>query len=178
MIVYTIYLPLRAYVTGPGRALRFHNRERQVPTVACYSEQPEDESMNESEKQLVQAFLDAIGRGEPLDDMITPDMTAWTVTAGATDQARFLGAVKLLASIFGGGLRYTIDELTVQGDRTVAEVRSHGTLPDSGAFENVHVFIFRLRDGRIASVAEFMNQFVVKDRIVPLMQAALGEVPK
>lgn len=130
--------------------------------------------MNEPVRQLIQGFLDAIGRGDPLDDMITPDMKVWTVTAGDTDKARFLGAVKLLATIFGGGLRYNIDALTVQEDRAVAEVTSHGTLPDGAPFSNVHAFIFRVRDGRIASVAEFMNQFEVKEKLAPLMQAALA----
>jgi hypothetical protein len=70
--------------------------------------------MNESEQQLIQVFLDKIGRGDPLDDLITPDLRAWTVTSGDTEQAKFLGGVKLLANIFGGSLRYTIDALTVQ----------------------------------------------------------------
>jgi len=134
--------------------------------------------MNEPVRQLIQGFLDAIGRGGPLDDMITPDMKAWTVTSGDTEKARFLGAVMLLAGIFDGSLRYHIDALTVQEDRAVAEVTSHGTLPDGTPFANVHAFIFRIRDGRIASVAEFMNQFLVAEKLMPLLQAALAGGPK
>jgi len=130
--------------------------------------------MNEPVRQLIQDFLDAIGRGDPLEGMITPDMKVWTVTAGDTDKGRFLGAVKLLARIFDGSLRYDIEALTVQEDRAVAEVTSHGTLPDGASFANVHAFIFRIRNGRIASVAEFMNQFLVAEQLAPLLQAALA----
>lgn len=133
--------------------------------------------MHEQVRQLVQGFLDAIGRGDPLDDLITADMKVWTVSAGSSDRARFLGAMKALAAIFDGRLRYHIDALTVQEDRAVAEVSSCGTLPDGEPFNNVHAFIFRIRDGRIASMAEFTNQLLVNDKIVPLLQAALNKSP-
>lgn len=130
--------------------------------------------MTEQTRQLIQAFFAAIGRGDSLAELITEDMGAWTVSSGKTDRERFLGGVKLLGAIFGGSLRYDIDALTVQEDRAVAEVTSHGTLPDGAPFSNVHAFIFRIRDGRIASVAEFMNQLVVEEKIAPLIQQALG----
>lgn len=131
--------------------------------------------MRQAVEQLVQDFLDAIGRGEPLDALITDDLEAWTVSSGETDKARFLGGCALLAGIFGGSLRYEVNALTVEDDRAAAEVTSRGTLPGGEAFRNDHVFVFRVRDGRVARVAEFMNQVIVNEKIVPLMQAAMDK---
>lgn len=127
--------------------------------------------MSQGTHELVRSFFTAIAAGQLPDELVTPDMAFWSVNSGSSDRARFHGGIKLLASIFGGTLAYHIDAITAEGDRVVAEVRSTGTLQGE-PFDNTHVFLFRVRDGRIAAVAEYMNQFVVRDRIVPLMQAA------
>ncbi|HEY8384586.1 MAG TPA: nuclear transport factor 2 family protein [Porticoccaceae bacterium] len=124
--------------------------------------------------QLARDFLDAIAAGELPEHLVTDDMSAWTLTSGDTDKARFRGGVKVLASIFGGTLHYTVKAMTAEEDRVVAEVHSDGTLIDGEAFHNVHVFTFRIRDGRIAWVGEYMNPVVVQERIVPLMMAAMA----
>ena len=79
----------------------------------------------------------------------------------------------MLASIFGGTLTYHIDSLTAEEDRVVADAHSSGTLVNGEPFSNTHMFMFRIRDGRIAFMAEYMNQFIVRDKIVPLLQAAM-----
>jgi ketosteroid isomerase-like protein len=114
----------------------------------------------------------ALASGNLPEELLTPDMTFWSVNSGASDKARFQGGVKFLAAIFGGTLRYGIDALTAEEDRVVAEVQSQGTL-DGEPFHNTHVFTFRIREGRIAAVGEFMNQFLVRERIAPLLQAAM-----
>lgn len=130
--------------------------------------------MTQSNHQLVRDFFAALSTGNLPDELLTPDMTAWTTTSGASDKAHFQGGVKLLASIFSGSLRYSIDSLTAEEDRVAAEVQSRGTLVNGEDFHNTHVFMFRIRDGRIASVAEHMNAFIVREKLVPLLQAAMG----
>jgi hypothetical protein len=130
--------------------------------------------VSQANRQLVRDFFAAIATGELPDELLTPDMSAWTSTSGISDKARFQGGVKLLAAIFGGTLVYTIDALTAEEDRVAAEVQSRGTLSTGEPYHNIHVFLFRIRDGRIASVAEHMNQFIVREKIVPLLQAAMA----
>ncbi len=125
--------------------------------------------MTDDNHQRVRDFLAALERGELPDALVTPDMSAWTLTSGDTDKERFAGGVKVLSAIFGGTLVYHIDALTAEEDRVVAEVRSEGTLISGEAFGNVHVFSFRIRDGRIAHVAEFMNPVAVQEKLVPLL---------
>jgi ketosteroid isomerase-like protein len=133
------------------------------------------QAMSDDARAIVQGFLDAIGKGEPLDPLATPDMKAWTVSAGDTPREKFFGGCQLLSVIFNGSLRYQIDALTVQDDRAVAEVSSHGTLMNGDAYKNNHAFIFKIRDGLIASVAEYMNMQTVSEKIVPLMQEVMGK---
>jgi ketosteroid isomerase-like protein len=127
--------------------------------------------MTVSNRQLIETFFDVISKGELPDEVVTPDMTFWSVNSGESGKERFRGGVKVLSSIFGGTLTYIIESLTSQDDRIVAEVRSEGTLTTGEPFQNTHVFIFRTEGGRIAAAREYMNQFVVRDLILPLMQA-------
>lgn len=131
--------------------------------------------MTRTRAQLVQDFFKAIAIGDLPEDLVTEDMTFWSINSGTSDKARFHGGVKVLSSIFTGTLTYVIESLTSEDDRTVAEIRSHGTLNSGEPFNNTHVFIFRIRDGRIASASEYMNQFAVREKIVPLMQAAMAK---
>jgi ketosteroid isomerase-like protein len=127
---------------------------------------------------LVREFFAALSRGQLPDSLLTPDMTAWTTSSGAVEKLRYQAGVKLLASVASGGLAYTIDALTAEADRVAAEVKSHGTLIDGADFQNTYVFIFRIRDGLIASVAEHFNPIVVREKIVPLLQAAAAAAEK
>lgn len=132
--------------------------------------------MTRSTTQLIEDFFVAIARGDLPDELVTPDMTFWSVNSGTSDKARFRGGVKILASLFGGTLAYVIESLTAQDDRIAAEIRSHGTLGGE-TFDNTHVFLFRIEGGRIAAVKEYMNQFVVREKIMPLLQAAMNRSP-
>jgi ketosteroid isomerase-like protein len=129
--------------------------------------------MTRTKEQLVQDFFKAIAKGELPDELVTPEMTFWSVNSGTAERARFQGAVKILSSIFNGTLTYVIESLTAQDDRIAAEISSHGTLNTGEKFNNTHIFLFYVCDGRIAAAKEYMNQFAVREKIVPLMQAAM-----
>jgi len=132
--------------------------------------------MTQANHQLVRDFFTAIASGSLTDDIVTADMTAWTPTAGTMEKARFQGAVKILAGLFAGDFLYAIDTLTAEEDRVAAEVQSSGTFLDGESFHNFHIFTFRVRDGRIAHVAEHMNELMVMEKILPRMQAAMAKL--
>jgi ketosteroid isomerase-like protein len=131
--------------------------------------------MTHANHQLAQKFFAALSSGNVPDELLTADMTAWTTTSGTTDKARYQGGIKMLASIFSGGLAYTVDSLTAEEDRVAAEVQSCGTLLNGDTFHNVYVFMIRIRDGRIASVAEHFNPAAVTEKILPLLQLAMSK---
>jgi uncharacterized protein len=125
---------------------------------------------------LARRFFAALSSGNLPDDLLTGDMTAWTTSSGTySDKARYQGGVRLLASIFDGGIHYEIDSLTAQADRVAAEVHAHGTLVDGQAFANRYVFVLRLHGGRIAAVAEHFNPAPVQEKLMPLIQAVMAK---
>ena len=126
--------------------------------------------MSHPHHQVARKFFAGLFSGDIPDELLAPGMTAWT-TLGTVDKATYQGGVKVLASLFIGGFNYTIDSLTAEEDRVVAEIRSNGKFPDGGGYENVYVFVLRIRDGRVASVAEHLNPDPVVKKIMPRMQA-------
>ncbi len=131
--------------------------------------------MTQMNSDRVRSFFHALEEGQFPGDLLDVDMEIWTITSGRSERARFEGGARLLASIFGGTLSYSIDALIAEGDRVAAEVHSDGTLANGESYHNDHVFTFRLREGRIVSVREYMNMAVVREKIVPLLQAAMAQ---
>lgn len=134
--------------------------------------------MTDANHQLIREFFVAIAQGDLPDNLVTGDMSAWTLTSGDTDKARFAGGVKLLAAIFNGTLVYTMDSITAEDDRVAAECQSCGKLVDGQDFHNHHVFLFEIRNGRISSVREYMNPIIVAEKIVPLMTQLMAKAAK
>lgn len=120
--------------------------------------------------QLVRDFFAAVAAGDLPDELLTDDMTFWSVNSGESDRIRFQGAAKLLAAAYGGTLEYLIDYFVEEGDRIVAEIRSRGTLISGDQLQNNHAFIFTIQNGRIAAAREYMNQLPVREKIVPVLQ--------
>ena len=130
--------------------------------------------MTASHHRIVREFLAALSGGKLADEMLTLDFSGWTVLSGPVDKATYQGAFKVFASIFEEGPVLTIHSLTAEGDRVVAEFRSKGTLENGAAYQNDYLFLFRVRDGRIAYVGESFNPDPVREKIAPAMAAAMA----
>lgn len=125
---------------------------------------------------LARQFFSALSAGHLPDELLTEDMTAWTTSSGVDlDKARYQGGVQLIGSLFKGGATYDVESLTAEADRIAAEVRAHGTLVDGQTYENRYVFVLRVRDNRIAAVAEHFHPGPVAEQLVPLIQAAMAK---
>jgi len=120
--------------------------------------------------ELVEAFFAEVAAGDLPDSLLTPDMTGWITTQGTMDKTSYQGLIRLLARMTDGPLRFTIDAVTAQDDRIVAEARSAGRLISGEDYAQTYVYVFRLRDGRIASVAEHYNALVAQEKLLPLMK--------
>lgn len=120
--------------------------------------------------QLVRDFFTAVAAGNLPDELLTDDMTFWSVNSGESTRARFQGAARLLSAAYGGTLEYLVDYCVEEGNRIVAEIRSQGTLISGDKLQNNHVFIFTIENGRIASAREYMDQLPVREKIVPVLQ--------
>ena len=119
--------------------------------------------------RFVHDFFAGVSAGELPDHLFTADMRAWLTTRGDTDKATYQRMIRRLARIFVRPLAFTVDSITAQDDRVVAEVHSEGRLIDGADYAMRYVFVFRIRDGRIASLAEHFNALTVQEQILPLL---------
>ena len=132
--------------------------------------------MTKNNHQIVRDFLAALGGGALTDDRITSDFEGWTVLAGPVDRATYQKAFGIFAKIFkDGGPVVTIHSLTAEEDRVVAEFTSEGTLVNGESYRNEYLFLFRIRDGRIAYVGEYFNPDVIREKIAPAMAVAMAQ---
>ena len=129
----------------------------------------------EQAHQLAREFFAAIGRGDINDSLVTPDFRAWILTSGDIDLARFTGGIRALAAAVKGDLVYEISSLTAEDDRVVAEVRSDWELVNGQRAQNRHVFLFTLREGRVAAMSEYMDPVVPRETLGPLIQQLMAQ---
>ena len=127
--------------------------------------------MTQANKQLAQAYFAAVTAGDLPDDLLTSDMTAWTTTQGEMDKATYQGLIRLLAKMCARPLAFTVNSLTAEDDRVVAEAQSEGVLVNGEPYGNTYIFVFRIRDGRIAAIAEHFNALIVQETLMPLVAA-------
>jgi ketosteroid isomerase-like protein len=129
-------------------------------------------SQAQANHDLARAYFTAVANGELPDALLTPDMTAWLTSGATLDKARYQHLIRLLAAMCDGPPRFTVLSLTAEEDRVVAEAESQAKLIDGADYANSYVFVFRIRDGRLASIAEHYNARIVEEKLLPLMKGA------
>ena len=117
---------------------------------------------------VAEAYLAAVTAGDLPDSLLTDDMTAWLTTQGPISKSAYQGAIRLLAKMCESPIRFTVDAVTAQDDRVVIEARSQATLINGQEYANTYVFSLRLRDGRIAWIAEHFNALAAQEKLLPL----------
>jgi ketosteroid isomerase-like protein len=95
-------------------------------------------------------------------------MTAWLTTQGPISKSAYQGAIRLLARLCTSPIRFTVNAITAQDDRVVIEAHSQATLIDGQDYANAYVFSLRVRDGRIAWIAEHFNALIAQEKLFPL----------
>lgn len=131
--------------------------------------------MTVANHEVARKFFAALSSGDLPDDLLTDDMTVWTTTSGTYGKARYQVGIRMLASVFSGGITYTVDSLTAEGDRVAAEVQGRGTLSNGETYHNFYVYILRIRAGRVAAVAEHFNPDPMLQKIGPLLREAIAK---
>ena len=61
-----------------------------------------------------------------------------------------------------GNLVLTVDELIGDGDRVVALARGKGKTIHDASYDNDYAFVFRLKDGKITEVVEYLDTVLVE----------------
>ena len=124
--------------------------------------------MSHPNHAVAAAYLSAVTAGDLPDSLLTDDMTAWLTTQGPISKAAYQGAIRLLARMCQSPIRFTVDAITAEDDRVVIEAHSQATLIDGQEYANTYVFSLRVRNGRIAWIAEHYNPLIAQEKLYPL----------
>lgn len=124
--------------------------------------------------RLARAYIDAVTAGDLPDDLLTDDMTAWLTTGGQISKQSYQQAIHLLRAMLAEPIAFTVDAITAEEDRAVIEARSTGKLIDGKDYAQTYIFALRVKDGRIAHIAEHYNALEAQEKLVPLMKAMKG----
>ncbi|HXE74296.1 MAG TPA: nuclear transport factor 2 family protein [Candidatus Xenobia bacterium] len=120
-------------------------------------------------KDLVRGFFSASGRGdiEAALGLLADDVT-WTVSGTTSFSGQYVGkkvlVEKLVGPLFGrlkAGIVMTIHNLVAEGDCVVAEATGEAETREGRPYRNTYCFVFRIRDGKIAGVTEYMDTALV-----------------
>ena len=116
-------------------------------------------------KQLVRDFFDAGNRGdiESCLGYLTDDIV-WTNMGSTRVSGTYVGKASLvtglLQPVFGqlkAGIASTIDNLIAEGEFVVAQSRGKAETIDGTPYNNSYCHIFRIVEGRIAEVTEYLD---------------------
>ena len=102
-------------------------------------------------------FVDA----SALTAMMTSEATWWVAgtmpISGTYDKAQF---TKLLSGVLDtctGPIKITPREFTAEGDRVAVEAESYTQTRNGRTYNNLYHFVFRVREGKIACVKEYLD---------------------
>lgn len=123
----------------------------------------------EENKQIILDFYDAGARGD-LEAGLT--LLADDVTWTNIDSTRFSGAFRgkqaliddLLGPLFSrlkAGITSELEALTAEGDTVVAQTKGTAETHDGTPYNNTYCQVFRVRDGKIVEVKEYMDTALV-----------------
>lgn len=120
----------------------------------------------ENAKRIVQSLFDRFSAGDVdgVMDLLADDVT-WRLPgkpermpiAGDYDKARLRALFERMLSALDGGLKMTVLGMVAEGDRVAVEVESSGDLRNGRRYRQQYHFLMIVRDGRIATVREYLD---------------------
>jgi uncharacterized protein len=121
-------------------------------------------ALEEENKKVVTEFMEVFSSGDVngILDSLTDDATWWVAgnipgISGTKDKAGFgemLGGIA--EGTTTGAIRLTPLAFTAEGERVAVETESYAELKNGRVYNNLYHFVFTVRDGKIASVKEFL----------------------
>jgi ketosteroid isomerase-like protein len=116
-------------------------------------------------KQIVARFFDAMSRGDPALPALLHDDACWWVPPGANLGGLYEGKQRVLELMASGvglydtstPMRVEIEQIVAEGDWVCVQLVLEARTARGEDYRNHYHFAFRLRDGRIALVKEYVD---------------------
>ena len=128
--------------------------------------------MSQNNHAIIERFIDGMSTGSFPDDLLTDDFSVWIVGYNQTvDKESYVRGISALPRVFPEKLQFTIKSMTAEDDRVVAEFTGDGITLSGKRYQNHYLYLFRIRDGRVCFLAEYMDMDAMRDVLIPEMRA-------
>lgn len=116
-------------------------------------------------KRVVKDYFDLVSRGDPGAVALFTDDITWWVVPGSDMAGLYEGRAAVLG-LFAKGVglysptdpfRVTVDELVAEAETVCAQVIIEAKTANGREYRNHYHFVFKLRDGMIRAVKEYVD---------------------
>ena len=120
-------------------------------------------------KQLLQHIFDELAQGNsrPLVESMADDF-CWTVTGSTRWSKTYEGKQAVIGELFGtlrsrmaDRIRTRAERFIAEDDLVVIEARGNNTTRSGKPYNNTYCFVFRLANGKLQEVTEYMDTLLV-----------------
>ena len=120
-------------------------------------------------KQIVRGIFDELsaGNSRPLVDLLDDDVI-WTVMGRTRFSGTYRGKKSVVGDIFGvlrqrlaGGYKAVAQRIIAEEPYVVVQARGESTTKEGVAYDNEYCFVYRMENGRIKEVTEYMDTELV-----------------
>ena len=131
--------------------------------------------MTQVNRALIRRFIAAMSEGAIGADLVTEDFHVWIVgSEQMADRESYVQGIALLPRVFPDKLQFAIKSLTAEEDRVIAEFSGLGTTRGGEVYRNDYLYLFRIRDGKVCFLAEWLNLDAMRGVLIPAMQEVLA----
>ncbi len=126
-------------------------------------------SQVEDNKALIRRFFEAMNTGDTAGILESYAEDGYVQTMGNTlisgvySKDEIKGFADGIYEAFPQGLSFTVVGITAEGDRVAVEAESSGQHVSGKAYNNFYHFLFIIRDGKVASMKEYLDTELATD---------------
>lgn len=132
--------------------------------------------MSEANKTVALQFMEAMSSIDVALAGSVVGADAVTVTkgtgrfTGTRGRDQMVGTIAAFEHMIPTGLRFTIGNVTAEGERVVVEARGDALTVDGAPYCNDYCFVFTIRDGKIRRVDEYFCTKLADEVLWPLAE--------
>ena len=136
--------------------------------------------MSDENRAVALKFMEAMGTNDPelADECVAEDGVAiakgTTKFAGLRNRDMMIGGIELFKRMMPTGLRFTIGDVTAEGNRVVVEAEGNAVTAAGTPYCNQYCFVFTLKDGKIRKVHEYFCTKLADEVLWPIAEKAGG----
>jgi len=124
-------------------------------------------------KKLLETIFSQLAQGNPRPFVeAMADDFSWTVTGTTKWSKKYAGKAVVLTELFGtltsrmdGRIKTIADRFIAEDDHVVVEAHGSNTTKSGKPYNNRYCFVFRVNDGKLKEVTEYLDTELVSSAL-------------